>query len=336
MTKKEKIFIQNKEDIKKNKIKDLFKNKDLRTSVIKLLVLGALFYILYFFGQYETEKERIMPYYFEYDELSHILIFSIIIFFFIARYKFKEIRTFKINIKQSLTFGFLTIVFFIIFKKFTEFSLTEKALEYFWIVLFLKYLIPVLFISSLILSVVSWKFIKFFDHKFHKQVFYSLILAFIFKYLTLAFQKSWLFFSKTVSKAVFFLLSLNLKYVYLRYSEGIPILGTARFGASIHKPCSGIDGLSLFLLLFVLILLVEWKHISRLRAFLILPIGLIGMFGVNILRIYLLFLVGIYISPSFAIGGFHSNIGWILFVVYFLIFEYISYDWLRKNKKNWK
>jgi len=334
MTKKDKIFIQNKKYIQKRAIRNLFKNKNFKTAVFKLFILGVLFYIFYFFGQYPTEQEIIMPEYLQYDELSQIMIFSIVIFFLIARYKLKEIRTFKINIKQSLIFGFLTIVFFIIFKKFTEFSLTEKALEYFWIVLFLKYFIPMIFVGSLILSVVSWKFIKYFDHKFSKQVFYSIILAFVFKYLTLVFQRSWLFFSKAVSKVVFFLLSLNLKYVYLRYNNNVPIIGTSRFGATIYKPCSGIDGLSLFLLLFILILLVEWKHVNKLRAFLILPIGLIGMFMVNILRIYLLFLVGIYISPSFAVGGFHSNIGWILFVVYFLMFEYFSYEWLRKKETN--
>ncbi|MBW2978455.1 archaeosortase/exosortase family protein [Candidatus Woesearchaeota archaeon] len=332
MTKKDKIFIQNEQDIKKNKIKNLLKNKDFKTAAIKLIILGVLFYVFYFLGQYATEKERIMPQYFQYDSLSQIIILSTIIFFFIARYKFKELKTFRINIKQALIFGFLTIVFFIIFKKFTEFSLTDKALEYYWIVLFLKYFIPTIFMGSLILSVVSWKFIKYFDNKFNKQIFYSIILAIIFKYLTVMFTRFWLIFSKVVSKAVFFLLSLNIKYVYLRFNKGVPVLGTSRFGATIYKPCSGIGGLSLFLLLFVLILLIEWKQVNKLRAFLILPIGLVGMLMTNILRIYLLFLVGIYISPSFAVGGFHSNIGWVLFVFYFLGFEYLSYDWLRKKE----
>ena len=75
---------------------------------------------------------------------------------------------------------------------------------------------------------------------------------------------------------------------------------------------------------------MDWHEINRRRAFALFIPGMAGMFGVNILRIYLLYLMAIYISVDFALSAFHSNIGWILFVLYFVVFEYFSYSWIRK------
>jgi exosortase/archaeosortase family protein len=61
-------------------------------------------------------------------------------------------------------------------------------------------------------------------------------------------------------------------------------------------------------------------------------IGLIGMFGMSILRIYLLMVVGTK-DEKLALTLFHSNIGWIMFVAYLLVFWYLCYPYVIKDHK---
>ncbi len=60
-------------------------------------------------------------------------------------------------------------------------------------------------------------------------------------------------------------------------------------------------------------------------------IGALGMFLTNILRIFILFIVGAHISPDLAVGLFHTNVGWILFILYFFIFWYIASKFVYKK-----
>ena len=104
------------------------------------------------------------------------------------------------------------------------------------------------------------------------------------------------------------------------------------FSVLIGSPCSGIDGMTLFTTLYVLIIAFDWKNVNKLKALIFLPFGTLGMFCMNTLRVYLLLIVGVLYSKEFAIGAFHSNIGWILFLCYFLSFLYLMYPHLLIKK----
>ena len=65
-------------------------------------------------------------------------------------------------------------------------------------------------------------------------------------------------------------------------------------------------------------------HVKRMWA-LFIP-GVIMAVTYNILRIYSLMLVGIYIDPVFAVDTFHSNIGWMLFLGFFMIYWHFGSD----------
>jgi exosortase/archaeosortase family protein len=84
--------------------------------------------------------------------------------------------------------------------------------------------------------------------------------------------------------------------------------------------------------LFLLILAVEWHNVDKKRMLAIFLPGLFGMFVVNVIRIFLLMLMGIWISPDFAVGLFHSNAGWLLFVAYFVLFWMLALPSVRKRK----
>jgi exosortase E/protease (VPEID-CTERM system) len=93
------------------------------------------------------------------------------------------------------------------------------------------------------------------------------------------------------------------------------VIGTDSFQVRIAPSCSGFHGIGLMTALLAGSL---WWFRSMYRfpqSFLLLPLGVILMWLANAVRITALILVGIWISPSIAVDGFHSVAGWIGFLV---------------------
>lgn len=92
-------------------------------------------------------------------------------------------------------------------------------------------------------------------------------------------------------------------------------IGTADFVVHIHAPCSGWQGILLITTLFAGAL---WWFRQRLRfpqALLLFPVGIGLIYLANAVRITALLLVGIWMSPTIAVDGFHSQAGWVAFLV---------------------
>ena len=53
----------------------------------------------------------------------------------------------------------------------------------------------------------------------------------------------------------------------------------------------------------------------------------------NVLRLLLLILVGVHISPELAVGIFHTNAAWVLFIVYFFFYYLIAQKYMYKKKE---
>jgi len=159
----------------------------------------------------------------------------------------------------------------------------------------------------------------------------------VFIYLrTYAFLNSlWPYLSRFVAFSVYKLIGLTYSDAVYTFSDAfalpnLPKIGVSDFTIIIFPFCSGIDGMSLFTFLFLLLVVVDWIHINKKKAIILLLMGVTGALIVNILRIYLLILGGILISPDFALQKFHNDFGWILFTTYFLAFIYLTYPWMRK------
>jgi exosortase/archaeosortase family protein len=104
-----------------------------------------------------------------------------------------------------------------------------------------------------------------------------------------------------------------------------------KFGIEIAQYCSGIESIALFAGLYTLIALTDFRRFNRKRLLLSLPIGLLLLFGVNILRVFILILCGYYINPHIAFSLFHTYAGMLLFVVYSAIFWKLSYNWMSNS-----
>lgn len=91
-------------------------------------------------------------------------------------------------------------------------------------------------------------------------------------------------------------------------------VGVDGFVVRIAHGCSGFEGIGLvvaFLAAYI------WWFRGSLRwpmAYLLLPVGAVTIWVFNAVRITSLVLIGAWVSPNVALGGFHSQAGWIAFL----------------------
>lgn len=129
---------------------------------------------------------------------------------------------------------------------------------------------------------------------------------------------------------------LGLFYPHIVSLPERSIIGTSRFNVLIAGTCSGIEGLAL-MLVFTIGWLIFTRHELRLqRALLLVPIALCISWLLNLVRIAALIAIGDAGHPHFALNGFHSEAGWILFnaiaLTFLLAVEHLP--WLRRNPPN--
>jgi exosortase E/protease (VPEID-CTERM system) len=91
------------------------------------------------------------------------------------------------------------------------------------------------------------------------------------------------------------------------------IVSTDSFAVQVSEVCSGLEGLGLMLAFCSAWLIFFRREYIFPRALLLIPIGLLLIFGLNVLRIAALVLLGDAGFPEIAELGFHSQAGWIAF-----------------------
>lgn len=90
-------------------------------------------------------------------------------------------------------------------------------------------------------------------------------------------------------------------------------IGSRVFSVFIAKECSGLEGAGLMLVFGALWLWFLRREYRFPQALLLIPVGVVVMWLVNVVRIDILFLIGHAGLRSVAAGGFHSQAGWIAF-----------------------
>jgi exosortase E/protease (VPEID-CTERM system) len=90
-------------------------------------------------------------------------------------------------------------------------------------------------------------------------------------------------------------------------------IGTSRFVVEIAPECSGLEGIGLILAFTAVWLVLFRKECRFPNALVLLPAGVAIMFLLNAARIAGLVLLGNAGAERIALGGFHSQAGWIVF-----------------------
>jgi len=265
--------------------------------------------------------------------ITNTALFGFVVFVMLTYKELFKVEHYKFEYKQ-MVFLFITIVFLAL--HYILKYLISQNLEYFsqaplfWGII--KVVIQIFFILSIVLMVYGKNFIVYLLAKFKKQIVITLLVSVSFFILMLLVQNLWTYFSSVISNILYHVFSLffnNVTYQpfvtsFTMTEGGGPLLGIGSFKAIIGKPCSGIDSFLLFTSLYTLIFILDYKRLKKGLTTVLFFVGALGMFITNILRILLLFIVGAYIDPKFAVGMFHTNAGWILFIFYFFIFWYFA------------
>ena len=99
------------------------------------------------------------------------------------------------------------------------------------------------------------------------------------------------------------------------------IIGTSRFRVEIAEQCSGFEGAGLMLAFGIVWLCLFRKECRFPQALLLIPAGVMVSYLLNAVRIAALILIGDTGAREIAVGGFHSQAGWIAFNVVALGFS---------------
>ena len=242
-------------------------------------------------------------------------------FAFYYRNKISTISHPKINKSKSIIYmiaGFVTVGIYYFLRASTNiYSINSTTLLFLiWLGILLTLIIAFICVA---ISVFDYDYLIKFYQKFTNEIVFTGLISIFLYYILIYFQSKWYLFSGFVANALYFFLSLFLDVMYY-IGEDAPVLQINDFAVSIGSPCSGIDSMLLFFSFFIALFALDHKKIKTVKFFIFFVIGFIGVVFVNIIRLLLLILVGVFISPKFAVGLFHTNAGWMFFLIYFLLY----------------
>ena len=110
------------------------------------------------------------------------------------------------------------------------------------------------------------------------------------------------------------------------------VMGSGDFFVEVGAPCAGLEGIALTTGFVTLYLWLFRETLRFPHALILYPFGICVSFALNILRIAILLVIGFEGNPEFAIGGFHSHAGWLMFtfVALGVVLVSSSFRWIRK------
>ena len=308
----------------KLKLKPGFKQFLIKTVIFLILFIAVSFII----GQRIVASKLLYGFYiYIYGGMGYILLFSIAGFILLYRKRLLEIEAYKYKLRD---FAFLLISFILI----SCFYILELHIKKIEPNIFSIILVQLLFLSMLaflVLGVYGFSFIINFVKKFKKELFYFLIFGVVVYSLMYQVWKLWPYLSWVVLKVVAFLLKLiNADFQIIEPAT----IKVGDFAATIGEACSGVYSIFIFTALYLFIILIDWKKINKKKACLLFIPALLGAFFVNIFRVFLIFVVGGYVSEKAALGLYHSYTGMIFFLIYFAIFWFLFYKWMKDEKNS--
>jgi exosortase E/protease (VPEID-CTERM system) len=124
-------------------------------------------------------------------------------------------------------------------------------------------------------------------------------------------QKLWEPLGDATFRAVAIVLRQFYPHVLVQPAERV--IGVPSFSVEIAPHCSGYEGIGLTAVFLATFLWLFRRQLRFPHALLLVPAGLTGIWVGNVLRITALIGVGASWSPEVALGGFHSQAGWIIF-----------------------
>jgi exosortase E/protease (VPEID-CTERM system) len=127
-------------------------------------------------------------------------------------------------------------------------------------------------------------------------------------------QKLWRPLSDGTFSIVFRLLRLMFPANELVADPDIQKIGVGQFVVIIAPDCSGYEGIGLITVFLAAFLCIFRNNLRFPQALLLWPVGIVAIWIANAVRITALIVLGSQWSPEVAVGGFHSQAGWLAFI----------------------
>lgn len=296
--------------------------------LIRLLLFSVLFIIVSgIIGPWVVSTKLLYGFhFFIYGNLGKLVLFSAIVFGLLIRKSLKDLEELprvKGNILYIALSLFLIPVFFLLGNKLLQYGAFGANLPLSLATHGLLILIPALLLPGIF----GFRFLAAFTKRFWKELSACLGISIVYDIAIFQVWKLWTLFSGGVLHAVHFLLSLISSNVQVLYPRTIIVND---FAVSIAEACSGLDSLFLFSSLYLLIAILDFKEFNKIKLIGMFIPAAVGLYLVNIFRVYLLIAIGAYISPDLAIKLFHTYLGMVLFIIFFFIFWKLFYSWMKK------
>ena len=311
-------------------IEVLKKKKGLRFFILRLIIflslVTAIPHILKLIAKYNNLKESYSANY----VYTSLFLFAVTCIFIIYTFdKIKNINYYKQSLKETLIFLYLSFVFYGIY------FIMSYLLNMLFVILYVKFLIIARFFILMLaaiflaLAIFNLQTIK----KFSKEITITSSISFLSFMLIMIIRNNWHFFSSLIVKITAFILGLKFDNVYYNLN-GDPLLYVNGFSAIVGAACSGIDSMSMFTGLFVLMYFLDYAKINKKKLLPIFAVGLSGMYLMSVIRIAVLFYVGTF-NRELALTLFHENLGWVLFIAYFMLYMFILHPlmYIKRNEQ---
>lgn len=119
----------------------------------------------------------------------------------------------------------------------------------------------------------------------------------------------------SLARYTFFVVAWMLQIIYpvVVAQPARLVVGTPAFKVSIAQQCSGLEGIGLILAFLAVYLWLFRRELRFPAALALLPLGAVAVWILNDLRIVGLIMIGSMGFRDVALGGFHSQAGWLTF-----------------------
>jgi exosortase/archaeosortase family protein len=140
------------------------------------------------------------------------------------------------------------------------------------------------------------------------------------------FKMAWPWYSQALGNCAYALASPFVSGLKYKAFPAPTILGPA-MDVTVDFSCGGLGGVELFQVLFIIMIVLDWRALNRVRALAGYCCGLLMMLAANALRIALLVALGNRFSPD-PVVHYHVFAGWIFSALVFTVYLLMMYQWL--------
>ncbi|BBM82539.1 tetratricopeptide repeat protein [Candidatus Uabimicrobium amorphum] len=158
-------------------------------------------------------------------------------------------------------------------------------------------------------------------------LFFGLVLSTLFN------KQLWTLLSYNVAKMNAVWLQFFFDDVVTRFEGHNPIIGTSEFFVYIADKCSGMEGLTTFFVAFIAIFFPIFRQMYKTRALVFCMFGLIIMYFINVVRIFVLISLGHFFDSETIVDAWHSYGSMVLYTVTIYTLFATLYPWCKLPEK---